>query len=148
MSTDGEDTVRISNRPYKPYMTLPMNLSPDRTHIMFGGTIVRLANDEVIVLDTLAAVLDRPEGTYVCGFGDETFNPAGPEVAFRLTCDDGHAKIVNRIGVFDYESHQFTILNGLIGIDNCWRPSLSPDGRRIAFVSEGELFFLVRVVHP
>jgi len=148
VSTDLVDTTRISNRPYKPYMTLPMHLSPDRTRIMYGGTIVRLADDKIIILDTLAAIQEKPVGTDGCGFGDESFNPAGPEVAFNLSCDDGHSYIVDRMGVFDYETLQFTILDSLIGIDNCRRPIFSWDGRRIAFISGGNLFFLVREVQP
>jgi hypothetical protein len=142
--TDQQDSIKISNKPYRSHMALPMSLSPDRTHVMFGGYIVRLADDRVIILDTLAFVKERPEGTTGCGFGDESFNPVAPEVACNLSCDDGHSYIVDRIVIFDYGTNDLTILDTLTGVDNCRRPSYSPDGRRIAFVSAGVLYFLTR----
>jgi len=141
-----KDSIKISNKRYEGYMGLPMHLSPDRKYIMFGGNIVRLADDKLIILDTLATVLDKPEGTFGCGFGSESFNPAASEVAFRLTCDDGHSVVVRRIGVFDYSTNEFTILNPLLGLNNCSRPAYSPDGRRISFISNGVLYFMVREI--
>ncbi|MCP4705751.1 MAG: hypothetical protein GY865_14220 [candidate division Zixibacteria bacterium] len=143
---DQQDSIKISNKPYEGYMGLPMNLSSDRKYIMFGGNIVRLADDKLIILDTLSAVLDKPEGTFGCGFGSESFNPAASEVAFRLTCDDGHSVVVRRIGVFDYSTNEFTILDSVLGLSNCNRPAFSPDGKRISFISNGVLYIMVREI--
>jgi hypothetical protein len=112
---------------------------------MFDGNIVRLADDHLIMLDTI--IKEFPEGTYGCGFGNGTFHPNAHEVLFDLSCDDGHAYVVDRIGVFDYTTYDFTILDTLTEISNCRRPCYSPDGRRIAFISHGELYFLLREVH-
>ena len=143
---DQKDSIKISNKPYKGYMGLPMNLSSDRKYIMFGGNIVRLADDKLIILDTLAVVLDKPEGTYGCGFGSESFNPVATEVAFRLGCGDGHSVAIRRIGVFDYSTNEFTILDSLLGLSNCGRPAYSPDGRRMSFISNGVLYIMVREI--
>jgi hypothetical protein len=142
--TDQKDSVKISNKPYKNYLPIPVNLSPDKTHIMYGGNIVRLADDHLIILDTLEQVKDKPEGTQGCGFGDESFSPVATEVAFNLSCDDGLSYVVDRMGVFDYETYEFTIVDSLISIYNCRWPAYSPDGKRIAFISKGVLYFLVR----
>ena len=144
VKADFMDSVKVSNKPYKPYMPPPMNLSPDQSHIMIGGVIVRLTDDEMILLDTLIEKFPRPEGTTECGFGSESFNPIYTEVAFRLSCDDGESYIFRRIGVFDYTTYQFTILDTLIGLSNCTRPAYAPDGKRISFISDGVLYIMNR----
>lgn len=144
--SDFSDSLKISHHPYKPYVTLPMNLSRDRTHIMFGGTIVRLADDKVISLDTLPLVKNHPEDTYGCGICEESFNPVYSEVAFLLSCDDGHSYVVNRMGVFDYQSYNYQILDDMLGRTNCANPAYAPDGKRMSFVSDGTLYILRREI--
>jgi len=141
---DGHDSTKISNKPYKPYMSLPMNLSTDQTHIMFGGNIVRLADDKLTILDTL--IKEHPAGTEGCGFGDESFNPTYPEVAFNLSCDDGHSYVVDRVGVFDYSKNEFTFLDSLMESAYCRRPTFSPAGKQIAYFCGGELYILMREI--
>jgi hypothetical protein len=140
------DSIKISNKFYEGYLGRPVTLSSDTTHIMFGGTIVRLADDKTSSLDNFVQRLTRPEGTRVCGFVDESFNPVFPEVVFSLTCDDGHDYIVNRIGVFDYITGTLTILDSMINMTNCSRPIYAKDGRRIFFMSEGVFYYLNREV--
>lgn len=141
---DQKDSIKISNKPYEGYMGLPLNLSQDRKYIMFGGNIVRLEDDQLIILDTLAVVQDKPVGTFGCGFLDGDFNPVASEVTFRLSCDDGHSIVVDRIGIFDYSTNEFVFLDSLLGLSNCRRPAYSPDGKRISFISNGVLYFMVR----
>lgn len=141
---DGSDSTKLSNKPYHITKTVITAISRDKSHIMFGGNIVRLADDELTILDTL--INEYPEGTFGCGFGSESFNPKYPEVTFLLGCDDGHSKVVRRIGVFDYESSQFLLLDSALNMENCARPHYAPDGIRIAFISNGELFFMKRVI--
>ncbi len=143
---DLKDSIRISNKYYEGYLGRPVSLSPDTMYIMFGGVIVRLADDKMIVLDTLIQNFPRPDGTKGCGFNNESFNPKFTEVAFTLSCDNGHNYIVNRIGVFDYITNTFTILDTLINLTNCYRPTYAPDGKRISFISEGELYFIKREI--
>lgn len=144
VQVDYKDSVKISNKPYEPYMTLPMHVSPDRSHIMFGGVIVRLVDDELLILDTLIEKYPMPDQTDGCGFGSESFNPRFGEVAFSLSCDDGHSYVFRRIGVFDYATYQFTILDSLIDLNNCKRPRYAPDGKRLSFMSDGVLYVLNR----
>jgi len=140
------DSIKISNKFYGGYMGMPVSLSRDTTHIMFGGVIVRLADDKQIILDTLIQKFPKPEGTTACGFMDECFNPKFTEVAFRVTCDDGHNYVFDRMGVFDYTTNQFVILDTLLNLNNCQNPAYAPDGKRISFSSEGTLYFLKREV--
>lgn len=140
VSLDRTDSSKISNKPYRPYMTLPMNLSPDRSHIMFGGNIVRLKDDRLIMLDTLSQLRPRPPGTEVCGFGSESFSPVKPEVTFRLTCDDGHNYALSRIGIFNYETFQFSLFDTLLTTSRSLEPAFSPDGARILFFAHGVLY--------
>lgn len=139
---DFKDSVKISGGPCTP--SSGRNLSFDRAYIMCKGVIVRLSDQQMIILDTVIEKFPKPEGTKGCGFGDESFNPLFPEVAFRLTCDDGHDYIIRRMGVFDYTTNELTFLDSLINLSNCYRPSYAPDGRRILFVSEGVLYFVNR----
>jgi len=140
VSLDGEDSTRISNKPYRAYMNLPMHLSPDRTHIMFGGNIVRLKDDRLIILDTLSQLKPYPPGTQGCGFGSESFSPANPEVTFRLTCDDGHNYALSRIGIYNYETFQFSLFDTLLTTSRAFEPAFSPDGRHMVFDAHGVLY--------
>ncbi|MEW6052138.1 MAG: hypothetical protein AB1644_13880 [Candidatus Zixiibacteriota bacterium] len=141
---DASDSSMISHKPYKPYLTLPLRLSPDRSHIMFGGTIVRLADDRLIVLDTLSQLKPFPPGTQGCGFGSESFSPVGPEVIFRLTCDNGHDYALDRLGIFNYLTFQLSLLDTTLTTSAPFEPAFSPDGRRISFVARGVLYLAVR----
>jgi len=146
VSIDLKDSIRISNKPYQPTMDLwmRMHLSKDRTHLLNNGVIVRLADDKTVILDTLVRRFPKPDGTTACGSVQEVFNPVYPEVALNLTCDDGHNYIFDRIAVFDYTTHELTILDSLIGLTNCHRPAYAPDGKGIFFISEGVTYLLKR----
>ena len=145
---DSKDSLKVFNRPYKPYwgraLQMRMHLTKDETQFMVDGVIVRLEDDKTVILDTLVRRLPKPEGATVCGSVQESFNPMFTEVALNLTCDDGHDVILDRIAVFDYTSYELAILDPLIGLTNCHRPAYAPDGKRISFVSDGVLYFLNR----
>ncbi len=143
--TDGTDSTKISNKPYEPYVSLPISISPDQTHIIIRGTLIRLSDDYTIILDTM--IHEFPEGTKLCGMGAGSFNPTGTEITFYISCDDGHSLVVDRMGLFDYSTNEFTILDTLVNLSQCTRPTYSSDGRRIAFHSNGVLYFLTREVH-
>lgn len=153
IQVDFGDSTRISTQPYhkatqsySSNVLQPTNISFDQKYVMFGGTIIRLKDNKKIVLDTLIQKFSIPDGTSGCGFGDESFNPKYTEVAFNLSCDDGVSYISDRMGVFDYTTNQFIILDTLIGMSNCRKPEYSPNGKRFSFISEGNLYILNREV--
>lgn len=148
VSLDNKDSIRISNKPYRPPLDLWMrvHVSKDRTYLLNNGVIIRLEDDKTVILDTLVRRLPKPEGATVCGSVQESFNPMFTEVALILTCDDGHDIILNQIAVFDYSTYELTILDSLIGLSNCIEPAYAPDGKRISFISEGVLYFLNREI--
>jgi len=55
---------------------------------------------------------------------------------------------VNRIATYDYTTGALTVLDTLIGIDNCMSPAYSPDGRNIAFFADGKLYLIMREGTP
>jgi len=141
VQSDFMDSIKISNEkaPFR-------HISNDKTHVLSGGTITRLKDHKYLVLDTISILQTKPEGTDGCDFGSESFNPKFTEVAFRYSCDDGDSYSVNSIGVFDYTTFQLTFLDPLMGLENCNRPSYAPDGKRLAFTSDGKVFILNREV--
>ena len=97
-----------------------------------------------MVIDLNSYVGEYPEGTLVCGFNREALNPNIPEALFWLSCDDGVNYIVNRIGTFDYHNMQFTILDTLIGIENCQSPIYDHKGKNIAFLANRNIYIIIR----
>jgi hypothetical protein len=137
--------VKISNKRYEGYMgVMPLLLSKDRTHIMFGGSIVRLADDYLISLDTLKK--DIPDGVVGCGFNNISINSNYPEVLFRRACDIDEFTSILNIGVFDYKTNKYTLLDSLVGFQDCNRPTFAPDGLRIAFIADGDLHIMFREI--
>ncbi len=148
VQVDYKDSIKISNKPYNPPLDLWMRmyLSKDRTHLLNNGVIVRLEDDKTVILDTLVRRFPKPKGTEACGSVQEVFNPVYPEVAFNLTCDDGHNYIFDRIAVFDYTTYELTVLDSLIGLTNCHRPAYAPDGKKIAFLADHKAYIIYREI--
>lgn len=142
VNTDQSDSIKISNKPYKPYLPVPIVVSPDTQYAVTGGCLIRLKDDVLILLDTLIG--DVPEGTDGCGFGNVAFNPNRPEVLFRRTCDNGHDYLVRTIGVYDYSTGEYEFIAAGTDLNNCNCPMYSPNGQRISFISDGHLYFIKR----
>jgi hypothetical protein len=143
---DLQESARITTaRPYRRIITRTV-ANRDFTYAIVRGTLIRFADSSLIVLGTM--VKERPPGTNVCGFLRSSFNPKHPEVLFQLSCDDGHFYVVSSIGVFNYSTNEFSLIDPIIGIENCERPSYSPDGSHIAFESAKTVYILNREARP
>ncbi|MFH1893007.1 MAG: hypothetical protein ABIK83_10055 [Candidatus Zixiibacteriota bacterium] len=141
---DLSDTVRLAPKPYSHIPARPL-ANKDLSYYIVGGTMCRIADSTYIVLDTLLG--DFPPGTLVCGLSDYSFCPVGTEVLFTISCDDGVSYVVDRIGTFDYTTGEFATLDAEIGLENCRAPAYSPDGLKIAFISDGKVYILFRMMN-
>ncbi|MDD5425725.1 MAG: hypothetical protein PHN52_04490 [candidate division Zixibacteria bacterium] len=116
----------------------------DRAYIFNNKLITRLSDSTIIDLSPFIG--EYPKGTLGCGLGREALNPNIPEALFMLSCDNGVDYIVNRIGIFNYYGNQFTILDTLIGIENCQSPKYDHAGKNIAFFANGNIYIIKRGV--
>jgi hypothetical protein len=143
----GNDSIRIAPTPFRhvgPFAAV----SPDRSYVMNGGTMIKTADSMCIVLDTIP--IERPEGVVACDFGRVSFNPnpKSREVLFELTCDGNYPSgaefVLDKIGTFNYTTYEFTILDTLIGIEGCAAPVYAPDGKKIAFLAHYKAYIIYR----
>jgi hypothetical protein len=141
ISITGNDSLKLSTLPYKATAGNVV-LNSDQSHYLVGGTIVRLSDSRAIVLDTVIRTI--PEKAISCGFVATTFGPTEPVVLFQFTCDykEGDDVYSDQIGVFNYETHELTILPCPDDLHHCKTPQFSPDGRRIAFIGGDKAFIL------
>jgi hypothetical protein len=128
---DKSDSSRINEG--TPGAAAPTTVRPDVSYVFIRNRLIRVADSTEINLYDFAG--PRPSGTMACGFMWVSFNPKTTEILFNLTCDDGHKVLSDRIGTFDYINKDLTILDTIIGIDQCTAPVYAPDGRKIAFLS-------------
>ncbi len=141
---DESDSVWLGKKPFAR-MGYKQIISTDLSYAMDGGQIFNLRDSSIIVLDTLLG--EPPENTNVCGVVWFSFNPVANEVAFTISCDDGHNYVVHRIATYDCVDQKLTVLDSLIGISDCATPIFSSDGRRIAFIANSKVYILVRDVN-
>jgi len=137
----GSDSTRIAPTPFS-YIGPFAAVSPDRSYVMNGGTMIRTVDSTCIVLDTIPVKV--PEGATACGFDRVSFNPKSSEVLFELTCDDGHKVIADRIGTFDYVTSEFTLYDAPAGAQHCTTPAYAPDGKKIAFLADYKAYIIYR----
>jgi hypothetical protein len=141
INIDHRDSVRLGPKPYDN-MPLPPVMSPDQKYIIDGGTMMRLKDSVYIVLDTI--LKEIPPKTAGCGYLLGSFNPNAPEFVFTRSCDDGHNYVVRSIGIFNYETGAFGLLDDLLSLTGCHSATYSPDGLNISLISNGKLYVAYR----
>lgn len=76
-----------------------------------------------------------------------------PEVAFQIICEgyegnegyEGYREYEDsRVGIYNFDSGALTILDTLIGIEQCELAVYNPDGRKLALYSRGKLYVVYR----
>jgi hypothetical protein len=135
VSLDLSDSSKFAKKP-NPEIPNPTAISWDRSHIINGGLIVRLADGAMVLLDTLP--IQVPVEGSICGFVYVSFNPQSSEVLFQLTCDKGEMTVADRIGTFDYVTSEFTVYDPPAEAQHCVTPVYASDGRKIAFLDNDD----------
>jgi hypothetical protein len=141
IAADSKDSTRLYQKPAIRGFSGGL-LSPKRDYIVSCGTLFRLEDSKVVVLDTMIG--EKPAGTEECGVIFEVFNPVFPEFIFEISCDGGEDHIVDRIGTYNYNTGVFTILNPLVQLTEGASPTCSPDGKKLAFLSQGRVYIVYR----
>jgi len=124
---DMSDSVWIAPKP-RPVMNFPTFLSPDQRLYMEWRTMYRFSDSSKILLDSLA--WDFPPNTSGATYLYNSFNPHYPEILFTVIVHDFGDYEVFRIGTFDYESFEFTIIDDLIGMESWNAPAYAPTDSR------------------
>lgn len=142
----GQDSVKLADLPDwadPVYLGLyPTQISRDRQYILNDAMLFDFAKSTWI---NLTPPKDEfPDGTRSCSFVRSWLNPARNEVVGLIDCWDGESYVVERTGIYDIETASMTILDTLVNLPSCLNPCYSPDGRKIAFFSEGKGYILCR----
>ena len=135
------DSVRLAPKPYRHIPLTPV-LNSDGTLALLGETLMRLEDSTAYnYFHQTGYVSDS--GVH-CGLAYVSFNPRFEEILFQLTCDNGDRTIADSIGVYDYRTSELTIFTPPDGNTQCRTPVYAPDGRKIAFWSDGSLYIMYR----
>ena len=156
ITCDFSDTLKLF-----PAGTFPVRLSPtisqDQKHLMVHSKVCNLESKECISINS---VLPFPTGVLGYGFLYYSFNPNDSEVLFQLirnknispkediSYDEWEIEEEYSMAIFDYETKSLTVLDSLIGYENCLAPAFSPDGNKIAFISKGKCHIMYREEKP
>ena len=141
VTIDGLDSTRISPEPYKQTAG-GVELNPSCTHALVGGTIIRMADSAFIVMDTM--LREDNSGSMICGFVATSFDPVHPEIIFQLSCNEKNVDSIlsDRIGIYNYSTGKFIILNPIEGAGHCIDPVCSPKGNQISLLADRKAFII------
>jgi len=145
INIDLSDSLIIASKKVHPNH-LPIKISEDRTRYMIRDKICNLDNDRCIEILPFAEDIFSDS----CGLGciSYSFNPKTPEVSFTLICEiieKQHTYIETYyLCTFNYITNAITIIDYLIGMENCMYPAYASDGLKIAFLSEGNAYIIYR----
>ena len=87
-----------------------------------------------------------PPNTGGCMFLRPMFNPVGPELLFQYVCEGKDPYVVDRVGTFNFETREFTLLDTLTAFGAWQLPEYSPNGRMIALTSGYKAYIVWREV--
>jgi len=135
------DSVRIAPKPYR-YIPFTPVLNHDGTLALLGETLIELKDSTAY--NYYWKVRPEPDSGVYCGLAYVSFNPRSEEILFQLACDNGDKTIADSIGVYNYLTTEMTIFSPPDGNDRCWTPVYAPDGNKIAFWSDGNLYIMYR----
>jgi hypothetical protein len=133
---DLKDSVAVSPKPGLAHF-LP-TLSPDLKMWVLGGRVYDMDQDVHIVIDT--AVHDFLPNTGAVDFLHSTFHPVKDQVLTNIIFHDGDNYESVAVAVVQLNPISITIIDSIIGLDQCERPTFSPDGSKIALESDGNVF--------
>lgn len=137
------DSLRLGPRLH-PHPILPPELSWDAKYIIYRGTLLRLGDSAIVIIDTMFR--SRPANTVVCGIIFGAFSSAIPEFLFQRSCDDGETYNVLSVWTYNLNSRELTNLDTLANLTQCSFPVYAPDGLTIACLSQQKAYLIKRRV--
>jgi hypothetical protein len=142
VSWNGDDSLKLSDDLAAGALRMGTTVSKDLTWVFRRGVVWnRFTHD---TLDVRLFDGESPPETQGCGFGGTTFNPCASELLFEHYCEGGESYVVDRVGLFNYDSRQFTLLDTLTGISGGSSPVYNPNGRMIAFYARARGYIVWR----
>jgi tricorn protease-like protein len=139
ISLDGRDTTTLLHGNYsgvvvsrdatKMMMKSPHSDKQLHVYDLSGGSC-----DTVIAQGTDSA------GGVWCGIGHYEFDPAGNQIIYCESCDDGHYTISQNICLYDVLESKSYRLSPLVDSDGECSPSFAPNGRYFSFNAGGNAY--------
>jgi hypothetical protein len=114
------------------------------THLLHGSTLININNKSLseIPKDSFDEIKDADD----CGFNSLFFSPNIPEILFRISCDNFEIEetVARRIGTYNYQTNTIRLLSPFKDERDCLAPFYHPDGKKIAFLSDGRAYIIYR----
>lgn len=133
---DGRDSAILCIKP--GFRGTKAVMSVDENRLILGQHIVELSSGEVT--DIMQFAGPTPPDAYGCMAYYSSFNPEYPEVVFIRECESSESIVFEKVGVFNYATNDYFVLDSLVELENCMVPIYHQNGDMITFRSGGRLF--------
>jgi len=131
----------IVENPQSSMTTHPI-MSSNGEYLLSGSYLIRISDGFTIRLDTI--MNEIPQGMIGCDFITGDINQHFTEILCDINCSDVNENELDMIASYDYSTNEFIVLDTLLGIKNCHDPVYSPDGLKIAFMSNKKAYIILR----